>query len=106
MKIQASQLPANFVSKMFEYYMARLKHKLTEGVPAPFPEFEILRTCADCIESGEPLEIEDDSPPNAAALVQVLNNRVAQLESDKIALQTQIDTLTGARNPSILDFIA
>lgn len=60
MKLHRRQLPcpkAHFLSALETYTAAMLAHAATEGTPAPFPEFEILRSI---LESGEPLEIEQE----------------------------------------------
>lgn len=57
MQIQRRNLPcdkATFLQKLNAYVAAMQAHASTEGVPAPFPEFEIFRTI---FESGETLEI-------------------------------------------------
>lgn len=62
MLLHRNQLPCDeseFRKKLAAYIAEREAHKTTVGVPAPFPEFEILRDIAD---AGGALEIQDDPP--------------------------------------------
>jgi hypothetical protein len=81
MKINATQLPceeAEFLSKLEQYRAARAAHKLTVGVPAPFPEFEIMRVI---VERGEPLTIERDALQEQAKAV--ARDALAELDALK-----------------------
>lgn len=63
MKINEKQFPyaeEKFIADLAAYRAARDAHKLTVGVPAPFPPHEIMRVIVD---SGEPLVIERDPKP-------------------------------------------
>lgn len=63
MRLHVKQLPcprAEFEAKLAAYLAEREAHKSTVGVPAPFPEFEIMRAIAD---QGGACEIYDDPPP-------------------------------------------
>lgn len=92
MKIHVTQLPcdeATFLLKLAAYRAEREAHKLTVGVPAPFPEYEIMRVIVD---SGEPLVIEKDAlqeqakaaARDALAELDALKAKVASLEAAKV----------------------
>ena len=60
MNLHRRQLPcdkARFLDLLAAYSAAREAHKRTVGVPAPFPDFEILRTIVD---QGGALTIEQE----------------------------------------------
>jgi hypothetical protein len=66
MKIEIASLPvavADFHVGLTNYLLARVAHRLTEGQPAPFPDYEIYRMIAERIENGEKLEIVDTRDP-------------------------------------------
>ncbi len=67
MRIHITEIPydvAVFHIKLQNYLLERNAHRLTQNVPAPFPEHEILRVIAERIETGESVEIYDDRPPH------------------------------------------
>lgn len=107
MRIHIQQIPytvAEFHVKLSNYLLARVAHRLTEGVPAPFPDDEIFRVFAERIEAGEPIEIYDDREPVPAAV------SMEEMIAADIARDTAIKTAaTGAQKSVIarvLDFIA
>ena len=102
MKLHASALPcpeAEFLQKLDAYRASRDAHKLTVGVPAPFPEFEILRTIVDqgvdnlVIVRDELQEQAQAASRNALAELDALKAKVVELEAlkEKVA---QIDVLS------------
>jgi hypothetical protein len=61
MLLQKTQLPCpepEFREKLSDYLAAREAHKLTVGMPAPLPEFEVFRTIAD--KGGEFAVVENE----------------------------------------------
>lgn len=86
MKLHISQLPCDeptFRSKLAAYLAELEAHKLTVGVPAPFPEYEIMRTIAD--QGGE-LEVYEDPPaepptPEQLEAAELLRKRAAALRA-------------------------
>ena len=63
MRLHEKQLPCpkdEFLSKLSAYTAEREAHKLTVGVPAPFPEYEILRVL---YEHGGDVEVYSDPEP-------------------------------------------
>lgn len=88
MRIHIRQIPfslSEFHVRFTNYLLARTRHRLTEGVPAPFPEHEIFRVLAERIECGEPIEIYDDAPPDAA--IKTLPELMTQAEIEAPAVQ-------------------
>jgi hypothetical protein len=68
MKLHRRQLPclkAPFLASLENYRAAMVAHAKTEGVPAPFPDFEIMRAV---YESGAPLEIVQEVIVSASYL--------------------------------------
>lgn len=93
-KIDASQLPCEeglFLLKLAAYRQAREDHKTTIGVPAPLPEYDLLRTIVD---RGQEVEIvhnvlqdeAKDMGRDALAELDALTSQVA-------ALQKKVDAL-------------
>lgn len=84
MKIQATQLPcdeATFLQKLEAYKAEREAHALTVGVPAPFPEYEILRTI--CEQGGNLVIVHDELQEQAKA---VNRDALAELDELKVAV--------------------
>lgn len=87
MKFHVKQLPCEesaFLSKLEEYRRARDAHRITVGVPAPFPEYEIMRVIVD---RDEPLEIVRDELQEQAKVA----SRDALAELD--ALKSEVGAL-------------
>ncbi len=89
MRIHEKQLPcdeATFLAKFDAYRAAREAHKLTEGVPAPFPEFEVFRVLYERGDAPEIVRDELQEQANAAgrdalAELDALTARVGALEA-------------------------
>lgn len=94
MKIFVSQLPCpeqEFLTKLDAYKAARAAHRLTVGVPAPFPEYEIFRVIVD---QGGVLELQYDELQEQAQAVN--RNALAELDELKARLaarEVEIETL-------------
>jgi len=89
MNLHCRQLPcrkAEFLAKLSAYNNAREAHKLTEGVPAPFPEYEILRTI---YEAGGQVVIAEEAVVSA----RYLNPEQTQLA---VKLQGEPETVADA----------
>ena len=85
MRLHITQLPcdeATFLAKLELYRAARESHKLTIGIPAPFPEYEVMRVIVD---SGEPLEIIRDELQEQAKAV--ARDALAELDAAKEELE-------------------
>lgn len=64
-----------FDAKLLAYIADRAQHRFTIGVPAPFPEHDLLRPIAEAIERGEPFELADGD--------QLVNDWDAAIAMDK-----------------------
>ena len=101
MQINAAQLPcdeATFLAKFAEYRAARDAHRLTVGVPAPFPEYEIFRVLYERGEAPEIVrdELQEEAAKanrNALAELDALKAKVAELEG----LKAQVDAIALAQ---------
>lgn len=105
MKLHITQLPCEetiFLEKLAQYRSEREAHKLTVGIPAPFPEYEIMRVIVD---AGGPLEIVRDELQEQAAKVSrnalseldLLKEEVAFLRAQMSSLDAQVVTLSDAK---------
>jgi hypothetical protein len=71
MNIHISRLPASEAdvrAALVDYRAALEAHKLTEGVPAPWPAFEVLR---DIVAAGDQFAVvvdDEPAPPDPLAL--------------------------------------
>lgn len=97
MQIHVTQLPCEeteFLVKLEQYRVAREAHKMSMGVPAPFPEFEIMRVIVD---RGQPLTIVRDSLQEQAKAV--ARDALAELDELKAevaeisGLKAEVDAL-------------
>ena len=97
MKINVAQLPcaeAEFLAKFEAYKAEREAHKLTVGVPAPFPEYEIYRTA---FERGEDFEIiRDELQEEAKAAGRSALSELDELKATVTALQLKVTTIEEA----------
>lgn len=61
--LKKSTLPATEIelrAALADYRSALDAHRLTEGVPAPWPDYDVLR---DIVAAGGDFEVLDDLPP-------------------------------------------
>lgn len=66
MKLPSNTLPLSaeqFITEFEAYAAQRDAHKLTEGIPAPFPSHEVFRVMYERMERGEEIEIFDTGEP-------------------------------------------